>query len=58
MYNGQNSADEVEQIAMTQSSVCHPIGTDLGLRAMITPRCERHNRVITNLVTIDESGRV
>ena len=42
VYNGQNSADEVKQIAMTQSSVCHPIGTGLGLRTMITLRCERH----------------
>ena len=41
VYNGQNSADEVKQIAMTQSSVCHPIGTGLGLRTMITLRCER-----------------
>ena len=42
VYNGQNSADEVKQIVMTQSSVCHPIGTGLGLRTMITLRCERH----------------
>jgi hypothetical protein len=42
VYNGQNSADEVKQIAMTQSSVCHPIGTGLGLRTMIALRRERH----------------
>jgi len=27
---------------MTQSTVCHPIGTGLGLRTMIALRCERH----------------
>jgi hypothetical protein len=42
VYNGQNSADEVKQIVMTQSPVCHPIGTGLGLRTMITLRRERH----------------
>lgn len=42
VYNGQNSADEVEQTEMTQSSVCCLIGTGLGLRTMITLRCERH----------------
>jgi hypothetical protein len=42
VYNGQNSADEVKQTEMTQSSVFFLIGTGLGLRTMITLRCERH----------------
>jgi hypothetical protein len=42
LYNGQRSADEVKQAEMTQPSVCHPIGTSLGIRTMITLRCERH----------------
>ena len=42
VYTGQNSADEVKQTKMIQSTVCRLIGTGLGLRTMISQRCERH----------------